>query len=423
MGVKARANKAKGKRSIDNDDDSDFGPVTKSVCRPPQKKSKFVETENGLFPEAKNHMRQESNKLIDIYFPVNKLIDHKSIEDAKRWGDDIFLGLKTIVLYFIHCFLLSNTPKKELARLLKLKNMRPTDEEKKILHLDGLFDDDLIYDRASIESTFDFGSTSKESVADDIDLLKFKVNSSKVSQNFESKDDDEETRDEKSENIKRDFAADDDDDSNAGGSGKDHSDDSVDANEDFDEDGGDLGGSGDDDVSDRKDVDVSEKKDASVLEIENDKPKDDENAKRKGGNVKDDNSFKRLCQLDIEDDEVVMTEVPTSLIGDEVYKSDATVFEEEEDDTLPCTPLLDKRKRAPMLKSHFVDFGSSDLKSSGTELLSSSFPSARDEQEFKIVTYVNGLYALDDAISDPVSSKLEVKFDDWIKKGRLKYPR
>ncbi|KAM6551588.1 hypothetical protein CsatB_001396 [Cannabis sativa] len=62
---------------------------------------------------------QESNQLIEVCFPGIKTIDHKAIEDAflgSRWGQDESLGLKLSVLYFIECFLLTNTPDKEVSR-------------------------------------------------------------------------------------------------------------------------------------------------------------------------------------------------------------------------------------------------------------------------------------------------------------------
>ncbi|XP_060973327.1 uncharacterized protein LOC133028955 [Cannabis sativa] len=62
---------------------------------------------------------QESNQLVEICFRGVKTIDHKAIEDAflgSRWGLGESLGLKMVVLYFIQCFLLSNTHDKEVSR-------------------------------------------------------------------------------------------------------------------------------------------------------------------------------------------------------------------------------------------------------------------------------------------------------------------
>ncbi|KAM6574656.1 hypothetical protein CsatA_022983 [Cannabis sativa] len=62
---------------------------------------------------------QETNQLVEICFRGVKTIDHKAIEDAflgSRWGLDESLGLKMVVLYFLQCFLLSNTPDKEVSR-------------------------------------------------------------------------------------------------------------------------------------------------------------------------------------------------------------------------------------------------------------------------------------------------------------------
>ncbi|KAF4369205.1 hypothetical protein F8388_023069 [Cannabis sativa] len=104
-------------------------------------------------------------------------------------------------------------------------------------------------------------------------------------------------------------------------------------------------------------------------------------------------------------------------------KSDAFHTDEETEDTVSDTPLLDKRKRAPALKSPFVDFGSADVGSTPMELMSSGSQSAEDDRDFKMVTYVKGLYALNDAFADPVSPEIEAKFDAWIGEGLLKHPR
>uniref|UniRef100_A0A803QPY9 CCHC-type domain-containing protein n=1 Tax=Cannabis sativa TaxID=3483 RepID=A0A803QPY9_CANSA len=109
---------------------------------------------------------------------------------------------------------------------------------------------------------------------------------------------------------------------------------------------------------------------------------------------------------------IAKIKVPHSLPDEEVEKTNANVSKEEEDDALPCTPLVDKRKRALTLKSLFVDFGLSNLKTTPMELMSSGSQSAGNEQDFKIVTNVNGLYALDDSLFVPVSPELEAKFDE-----------
>ena len=64
---------------------------------------------------------QETNQLVETCFRGVKTIDNKAIEDAflgSRWGLDESIGLKMAVLYFIQCFLLSNTPDKEVSRFV-----------------------------------------------------------------------------------------------------------------------------------------------------------------------------------------------------------------------------------------------------------------------------------------------------------------
>ncbi|XP_060957879.1 uncharacterized protein LOC133029420 [Cannabis sativa] len=236
---------------------------------------------------------QETNQLVETCFRGVKTIDHKAIEDAFlgiRWGLDEYIGLKMVVLYFIQCFLLSNTPDKEVSRFdldvvdsgrwdeycwgresfeltidsfkgriqhgiimknrkaekggqydgwyralgcpwvftvwfyeccpamvnsfckrvsssiprilnwsntivtknptlrdlkgkifdlpldkLKIKNMRPTDEERQQLQLDGLFLDESIDDRGVAKQSFEGGSSSKKSDSTDIDWMKSKL--------------------------------------------------------------------------------------------------------------------------------------------------------------------------------------------------------------------------------------------------------
>ncbi|KAF4377244.1 hypothetical protein F8388_012345 [Cannabis sativa] len=126
--------------------------------------------------------------------------------------------------------------------------------------------------------------------------------------------------------------------------------------------------------------------------------------------------------LEIDDDQVVLAGLEAvgkihvrapnpDVVG---QKSAALHTDEETEDTVSDTPLLDKRKRAPALKSPFVDFGSADVGSTPMELMSSGSQSPGDDRDFKIVTYVKGLYALNDAFADPVSPEIEAKFDAWI---------
>ncbi|KAF4380403.1 hypothetical protein F8388_024696 [Cannabis sativa] len=165
------------------------------------------------------------------------------------------------------------------------------------------------------------------------------------------------------------------------------------------------------DVNPSEDVGGSDK---NVKDVE--KPKGDESR------LKGDDFFDGLSQLVIDDDQVVLAgleavakiNVPApnpDVVGE---KSDAIHTDEETEDTVSDTPLLDKRKRAPALKSPFVDFGSADVGSTPMELMSSGSQSAGDDRDFKMVTYVKGLYALNDAFADPVSTEIEAKFDSWI---------
>ncbi|KAF4401174.1 hypothetical protein G4B88_014015 [Cannabis sativa] len=165
------------------------------------------------------------------------------------------------------------------------------------------------------------------------------------------------------------------------------------------------------DVNPSEDVGGSDK---NVKDVE--KPKGDESR------LKGDDFFDGLSQLVIDDDQVVLAgleavakiNVPApnpDVVGE---KSDALHTDEETEDTVSDTPLLDKRKRAPALKSPFVDFGSADVGSTPMELMSSGSQSAGDDRDFKMVTYVKGLYALNDAFADPVSTEIEAKFDSWI---------
>ncbi|KAF4390226.1 hypothetical protein F8388_019881 [Cannabis sativa] len=162
------------------------------------------------------------------------------------------------------------------------------------------------------------------------------------------------------------------------------------------------------DVNPSEDVGGSDK---NVKDVE--KPKGDESR------LKGDDFFDGLSQLEIDDDQVVLAgleavgkiHVPApnpDVVGE---KSDALHTDEETEDTVSDTSLLDKRKRAPALKSPFVDFGSTDVGSTPMELMSSGSQSAGDDRDFKMVTYVKGLYALNDAFADPkISSESMLKY-------------
>ncbi|KAF4353631.1 hypothetical protein F8388_017954 [Cannabis sativa] len=135
--------------------------------------------------------------------------------------------------------------------------------------------------------------------------------------------------------------------------------------------------------------------------------------------------------LEIDDDQVVLAgleavrkiHVPQANPDVVGQKTAALHTDEETEDTVSDTPLLDKRKRAPALKSPFVDFGSADVGSTPMEVMSSGSQLAGDDRDFKMVTYVKGLYALNDSFADPVSLEIEAKFDAWIGQGLLKHPR
>ncbi|XP_060974467.1 uncharacterized protein LOC133039589 [Cannabis sativa] len=59
--------------------------------------------------------------------------------------------------------------------LEKIKNMRPTDEERRQLQLDGLFLDESIDERGVAKQSFEGGSSSKKSDSADIDWMKSKL--------------------------------------------------------------------------------------------------------------------------------------------------------------------------------------------------------------------------------------------------------
>ncbi|KAM6544115.1 hypothetical protein CsatB_008562 [Cannabis sativa] len=350
---------------------------------------------------------------------------------------------------------------------LKIKNMRPTDEERQQLQLDGLFLDESIDERGVAKQSFEGGSSSKKSDSADIDCMKSKLemlssNQSSLAEDFISlrcfvdfnfksvmtviKDiqekvnaihrrpsDEGKSSDELVTQDSDDDPDDDDDDDDDAEDDEKQLPDPENIDSDSD-DGGELvkvGGDADDadkavtavpsaDVNPSEDVGGSDK---NVKDVE--KPKGDESR------LKGDDFFDGLSQLVIDDDQVVLAgleavakiNVPApnpDVVGE---KSDALHTDEETEDTVSDTPLLDKRKRAPALKSPFVDFGSADVGSTPMELMSSGSQSAGDDRDFKMVTYVKGLYALNDAFADPVSTEIEAKFDSWIGEGLLKHPR
>ncbi|KAM6556203.1 hypothetical protein CsatB_003222 [Cannabis sativa] len=55
------------------------------------------------------------------------------------------------------------------------------------------------------------------------------------------------------------------------------------------------------------------------------------------------------------------------------------------------------------------------------EVMSSGSQSGGDERDFKMVTYVKGLYTLNDIFVDPVSLEIRAKFDASIGEGLLKH--
>ncbi|XP_060972662.1 protein BFR2-like [Cannabis sativa] len=339
----------------------------------------------------------------------------------------------------------SNTivTKNPTLRDLKDKKHASCDEERQQLQLDGLFLDESIDERGVAKQSFEGGSSSKKSDSADIDWMKSKLemlssNQSSLAEdfillrcfvdfNFKSvmtviKDiqekvnaihrrpsDEGKSSDELVTQDSDDDPDDDDDDDDDAEDDEKQLPDPENIDSDSD-DGGELvkvGGDADD-----ADKDVE-------------KPKGDESR------LKGDDFFDGLSQLVIDDDQVVLAgleavakiNVPApnpDVVGE---KSDALHTDEETEDTVSDTPLLDKRKRAPALKSPFVDFGSADVGSTPMELMSSGSQSVGDDRDFKMVTYMKGFYALNDAFADPVSTEIEAKFDSWIGEGLLKHPR
>ncbi|KAM6556292.1 hypothetical protein CsatB_003311 [Cannabis sativa] len=583
MGKKSLANKSKGKRPIIDDFDSDFeAPMPKRV-RPHSSKKMKLNLEEPTLPEIsgkkfqKSITHAEDRTEVMCFVFVFGVFNQSSVWDCKFSPSDFYRS-KCVCTSVYSCFLLSNTPDKEVSRFVldvvdsgrwdeycwgresfeltidsfkgriehgiimknrkaekggqydgwyralgcpwvftvwfyeccpamvnsfckrvsssiprilnwsntivtknptlrdlkgkifdlpleKIKNMRPTDEERQQLQLDGLFLDESIDERGVAKQSFEGGSSSKKSDSADIDWMKSKLemlssNQSSLAEDFISlrcfvdfnfksvmtviKDiqekvnaihrrpsDEGKSSDELVTQDSDDDAADDDDDDAEDDEKQLRDPENIDSDSD---DGGELvkvGGDADDadkavtavpsaDVNPSEDVGGSDK---NVKDVE--KPKGDESR------LKGDDFFDGLSQLVIDDDQVVLAgleavakiNVPApnpDVVGE---KSDALHTDEETEDTVSDTPLLDKRKRAPALKSPFVDFGSADVGSTPMELMSSGSQSAGDDRDFKMVTYVKGLYALNDAFADPVSTEIEAKFDSWIGEGLLKHPR
>ncbi|KAM6560944.1 hypothetical protein CsatA_030183 [Cannabis sativa] len=413
MGKKTLANKSKGKRPIVEEYDSDFdAPLTKRGRPHTSKKSKLNVEEQ----------------------VVQEISGKKASASA------------------------------EVRTELKIKNMCPTDEERQKLQLDGLFLDESIDDRGVAKQSFESGSSSKKSDSADIDLMKSKLemvisNQASLAEEFISlrcfvdlnfksvmtvikdiqeklnaihrRPSDEGKSSDELVTQDSDDDGDDDDDDDEDDEKELPDPENIDSDSD---DGGELvkvGGDVDDadkvvtDVA-PADVNLSEAvggSDENAKDVE--KPKGDESR------LKGDDFFDGLSQLEIDDNQVVLAgleavgkiHVPapnSDVVG---QKSAALHTDEETEDTDFDTPLLDKKKRAPALKSPFVDFGSADVGSTPMELMSLGSQSAGDDRDFKMVTYVKGLYALNDAFVDPVSLEIEAKFDAWIGQGLLKYPR
>ncbi|KAM6580098.1 hypothetical protein CsatA_003872 [Cannabis sativa] len=235
MGLKSLANKAKGRRPIVEEEDSDFDPPLTKCWRPhTKKKSKLsveeqmVEEISGKKPTVAAEVRtevsgttnlvhlitidlnvfalvffsvidnikktlSESNQLVEICFCGVKTIDHKAIEDAflgSRFDLDVVDSGR--ILNWSNTIVTKNPTLRDLKgkifdlplNKLKIKNMCPTDEERQKLELDGLFLDESIDfylghktqhdDRGIAKQSFESGSSSKKYDSEDIDLMKYK---------------------------------------------------------------------------------------------------------------------------------------------------------------------------------------------------------------------------------------------------------
>ncbi|XP_060963962.1 uncharacterized protein LOC133033275 [Cannabis sativa] len=347
---------------------------------------------------------------------------------------------------------------------LKIKNICPTNEERQKLQLEGLFLDESIDDRGISKQTFESGSSSKKSDSEDIDLMKSKLdmvisNQASLAEDFISlrcfvdlnfkfvmtviKDIQQKVNaihrrpsDEgkSSDELVTQDSDDDDDDDDAEDDEKELPDPE---NIDFDSDNGDElvkdGGDADDADKVVNDVPPSDVNPSEAVRGSDERAKDVEKPKGNESGLKGDNFFDGLSQLEIYDDQVVLAGLEAVLFV--FFRSPNPIqmllvkvrlplhTDEETEDTVSNTPLLDKRKRAPALKSPFVDFGSADVGSTPMEVMSSGSQSTGDDRDFKMVTYVKGLYALNDSFADPVSPEIEAKFDAWIGQGLLKHPR
>ncbi|KAM6597285.1 hypothetical protein CsatA_007809 [Cannabis sativa] len=341
---------------------------------------------------------------------------------------------------------------------LKIKNICPTDEERQKLQLEGLFLDESIDDRGISKQTFENGSSSKKSDSDDIDLMKSKLemvisNQASLAEDFISlrcfvdlnfksvmtviKDIQQKVNvihrrpsDEgKSSDELVTQDSDDDDDDDAEDDEKELPDPkNIDSySDELVKDGGDA------DDADKvvNDVPASDVNPSEAVGGSDERAKDVEKLKANESRLKGDNFFDGLSQLEIDDDQVVLAGLEAvrkihvqqpnpDVVGE---KSAAIHTDEETEDIVSDTPLLDKRKRAPALKSPSIDFGLDDVRSTPMEVMSLGSQSAGDEKDFKMVTYVKGLYALNDSFADPVSPEIEAKFDAWIGQGLLKHPR
>ncbi|XP_060968825.1 uncharacterized protein LOC133036291 [Cannabis sativa] len=283
MGKKSLANKSKGKRPINDDFDSDFeAPMPKRV-RPHSSKKSKLNLEEPTLPEIsgkkfqKSITHAEDRTEVMCFVFVFGVFNHSSVVSFQFFNSLLLFGhfldmpefvfhpqvVHSLLLrevlqpnpkeFWAKCFLLSNTPDKEVSRFvldvvdsgrwdeycwgresfeltidsfkgriehgiimknrkrvsssipvitnrsntivtknptlrdlkgkifdlplekLKIKNMRPTDEERQQLQLDGLFLDESIDERGVAKQSFEGGSSSKKSDSADIDWMKSKL--------------------------------------------------------------------------------------------------------------------------------------------------------------------------------------------------------------------------------------------------------